>query len=187
MAALDISGPALILPRSFKRMRKKLLVLDRTLYCRLCVILLSCAILSGCGGSHAEYDKKSPWIGTRATFGPPMAYITNLPNGYSDKEVNRIGRELDTLEHAENDKRYDRGMSDVMITPIPAGTTFEVTAVFSVVADGYTRMFAPDFDVVVLRDNRGNVSTMLLDNFQDYVKERTGSPTGGSKNETISH
>jgi hypothetical protein len=162
-------------------MREKLLTLDRTSCRMLGGILLACALLSGCGGTHAEYDPKSPWIGTHATFGPPMAYITNLPSGFSDKEVNRIGRRLAVLERAEDDKRYTRIMRDVIIAPIQAGATFEVIAVFTVLADGYTRMFAPDYDVLVLRDNLGNVSTIMLDEFQAIVKERTGDPSEGSK------
>ncbi len=78
-------------------------------------------------------------------------------------------------------------MKDVIITPISTGTTFEVTAVFTVVADGYTRMFAPDYDVLVLRDDLGNVSTIMLDEFQAIAKEQTGGPTGGLKNETTAH
>jgi hypothetical protein len=162
-------------------MREKLLTLDRTSCRRLGVILLACVLLSGCGGSHAEYAPKSPWIGTRVTFGLPMAYITKLPGDYGDKEAIKIGRAINTLERAEDDKRYIRTMKEITITPVTAGMTFEVIAVFTVVHNGYTRMFAPDYDVLVLRDNLGNVSTIMLDEFQAIMKERTGDPSEGSK------
>lgn len=162
-------------------MRKKLLTLDRTSYRRLGVILLSCALLSGCGGSHAEYDPKSPWIGTRATFGPAMAYISILPNDYGDKETLRINQDLDTLEHAEEDKRFEPMMKNVMITPVPEGTTFKVVSIYTVVHDGYSRWFAPDYEMLVLKDSHGNISTIMVDAFQVYAKEQTGGPTGGSK------
>ncbi len=152
----------------------------------LAVILSSYLLLSGCGGSHAEYDKKSPWIRTRATFESQMAYITNLPSGFSDKEVLRIGRRLALLERAGEDKRYERMMRDVIITSVPTGTTFEVIAVFTIVHDYFSRMFAHDYDVVVLKDSHGNESTMLLSEFQGYVKARTNDPPGGLKNETTS-
>ncbi len=153
----------------------------------LILIPLVCFLLSGCGGSHAEYDPKSPWVGARTAFGSAMAYVTNIPEGYSDKEVIRIGRVLTTLERAKDDKQYIRMMRDVVITPVPTETVFEIIAMFTVVADGYTRMFAPDFDVLVLEDSRGNKSTMLLSEFKDYAKERTSNSTGGLKNETTAY
>lgn len=110
----------------------------------------------------------------------PMAYITNLPNGFSDKEVIRIGRRLTTLERGQQDKQYEQIMHAVIISPISAGTTFEVIAVFTIVHNSFSRVFAHDFDVVVLQDNEGEKSTMLLSEFQEYVKE----PAGGAKNET---
>lgn len=162
-------------------MRERILTPVRASCHTLGVILLSCALLSGCGGSYAEYNPKSPWIGTRATFGPAMAYISNLPNDYGDKETLRIGRAVNTLERAEEDKRYERTMREVMITSIPAGTTVEVVSVFTVVYRGLSRLFVEDYDIVVLKDDRGITSTMLLSEFQYYAKERTGGPTGGLK------
>lgn len=138
------------------------------------IILSSCLLLAGCSGSHAEYDPKSPWIGARATFGPPMAYITNLPVGYSDKEEIRIGRVLTTLRRAEDDKQYIRIMRDVIITPVPAGTAFEVIAVFTRVQDGISRLFSDDYDIIVLRDSHGNLSTTLVSEFQNYAQTNAG-------------
>jgi len=139
------------------------------------LIMILSSLLGGCGGTHAKYDPKSPWIGTHTTFETQMAYISNLPSGFSDKEINRIGRRLTTLEHAKDDKQFVRMMRDVVITPVPAGTAFEIIAMFTVVADGYTRIFAPDFDVLVLKDNQGNVATMLLSEFQDYAAAVKGA------------
>ena len=149
----------------------------------MALALFLCAPLSGCGGSHAVYAPADNWwIGTRATFGPPMAYITHLPSGYSDKEVIRIGRVLTTLAVANDDKQYIQIMSYVIITPIPEELAFEVIAIFTRVHDGYARVFAHDYNVVVLKDSHGNVSTMLFSEFQEYERERVRSLTGGRKN-----
>ena len=118
--------------------------------------------ISGCGGSRAEYYASHPEIGVRVSFKKPMAYLTNLPPGYGDREMVRIGRNIYTTQEAESVKQFIRMARDVVVVPIPAGATFEVIAVFRVVKKGYSRFFASDYDVAVLRDNEGNISTMTL-------------------------
>lgn len=145
-------------------------------------VLFLCALLSGCGGSHAEYAlADNPWIGKRVTFERPMVYMSNLPAGYSDKEVIRIGRELMLSEEAAYNVRAIRKMEAIGITSIPAGTTFDIIAVFTIVHDGYTRLFASDYDVLVLKDGHGTLSTMLLSAYQDYERERARGLTGVRK------
>jgi hypothetical protein len=142
------------------------------------IVSAACLVLVACGGSHAEYaSNDNPWIGKRAKFATSMAYITNLPGGYSDKEVSRIGRVLDTLYQAEQDKQFMSRMKDVAITRIPEDTAFEIVAVFTVVHQGYTRAFAHDYDVFVLRDGEEMVSAILASEFRQYASGPAGGTT----------
>lgn len=99
-----------------------------------------------------------------------MAYVTNLPANYSGREVARIGRVLTTLTRAEDEKKYIRAMADVTITTVPAGTEFEVVGVFTRIHVGLSRLFAPDYEIVVLKDARGIKSTILQQEIDDYAK-----------------
>lgn len=123
---------------------------------------------TGCsGGSHAEYAPAShPWVGKCAAFSEPMVYLTNLSTEFVEhEEIVRIGRYLVRADDAEQFKTLPTGR-DLIVTPVPAGTTFEVTAVFTIIYKGYSRAFSANFDMAVLRDDRGQVSTSNLDSLR---------------------
>jgi hypothetical protein len=125
-------------------------------------LLLTCISTTACGGSHAEYAPSShPWIGKCATFSEPMAYLTNLTPDFGMDEILRIGRMLTDAGYADYLRKLPMG-KEVIATPVPLGTTFEVTAIFMIVHEGYSRMFVDDTEMAVLRDNRGQVSTSVL-------------------------
>jgi len=110
---------------------------------------------------HAEYAPSHPWIGKCAKFELPMVYLTNLPPGFEHAETMRIGRMMSRADEANYLRSLPDG-KDLVITPVPPGTTFEVTAVFTYVYEGFSRMFNSNFEVAVLKDNHGQVSTEVL-------------------------
>ena len=139
------------------------------------LVLVLLLLSAGCsGGSHTEYAPPgNPWVGKRLTFEKPMVYMSNLPAFYStNKELMRIGRELMRLDQAAHLVRAVRNMGSVEITPVPADATFEVVAVFTVVHDGYDRLFVSDYAVLVLKDRDGTLSTILTDAYLNYERER---------------
>lgn len=140
-------------------------MIKKLLFCAS--LLLACLPLAACaGGSHAEYAPADhPWIGKCAAFTEPMAYITNLSTDLDREEVVRIGRVLERSTFAEYLRKIPKG-KDLIVTPVPPGTTFEITAVFMIVYDGYSRMFVDDVEMAVLRDNHGQVSTTNLSSLE---------------------
>lgn len=140
----------------------------RTYFCRFalgqfCIpLLLACFLLVACAGkSHAEYVRSHPWIGKCVTFTKPMVYLTNLsavPTEFiSREEVVRIGRSLASGTFAEHLKEIPEG-KDIIVTPVPPKTTFEMTAVVTAFHEGYSLMFAGDVEIPVLRDSQGQLS-----------------------------
>ena len=110
---------------------------------------------------HAEYATSHPWIGKCAKFDLPMVYITNLPPGFEHAETMRIGRMISRADDADYLHTLPDG-KDLILTPIPPDTTFEVMAVFTYVYEGFSRLFNTNFEVAVLKDNHGLVSTEVL-------------------------
>lgn len=107
---------------------------------------------------RAVYKKEHPWIGKCAKFELPMVYITNLPPvHFEHAETVRIGRVLSRADDADNLRQMEQSL---ILTPVPPGTTFEVIAVFTYVYSGLARIFNSNFDMAILRDNHGSVSTL---------------------------
>ena len=129
-----------------------------------CTDLLNGIDLSGDTESnvHAVYAPSHPWIGKCARFELPMVYLTNLPPGFEHAETMRIGRMMARADEADYLRSSLPEHKDLVITPVPLGTTFEVTAVFTYVYEGFSRMFNSNFEVAVLKDNHGQVSTEVL-------------------------
>jgi hypothetical protein len=128
-----------------------------------CTDLLNGIDLSGDteSNAHAEYAPSHPWIGKCAKFELPMVYLTNLPPGFEQTEIIRIGRMLSRADEANYLHTLPDG-KDLILAPVSPGTTFAVTAVFTIVHKGFSRMFADDVEVAVLKDNHGQVSTEAL-------------------------
>lgn len=110
---------------------------------------------------RAVYAKEHPWIGKCARFELPMVYITNLPPGLEHAESMRIGRVMSRADEANYLLKTPIGET-LVVTPIPSGTTFTVTAVFTSMHSGLSRMFVDDVEVAVLRDNHAQVATTIL-------------------------
>lgn len=129
-------------------------------------LLLACLPLSACaGGSHAEYARSHPWIGRCAAFSGSIVYITNLSTDLEREEIVRIGRVVESSDFAEYLLKIPKGKG-LVITPISPETTFEVTAVFTIVHEGYSRMFVDDVEMAVLRDSEGRMSTTNLSSLE---------------------
>ncbi|HEX9811087.1 MAG TPA: hypothetical protein VGA88_03235 [Burkholderiales bacterium] len=130
-------------------------------------ILLLSMFITGCGGSRAVYAPPTHlWIGKCAIFTEPMAYLTDLPRDFDNQEVVRIGRYLTTVSDAWYLKQSPKA-KDSMVLPVSPGTAFEVMAVFRVVQLGYSRAFSMDYDMVVLKDSNGLVSTTVLSDLRE--------------------
>jgi hypothetical protein len=128
-----------------------------------CTDLFDISDLSGDTESnvHAEYAPSHPWIGKCAKFESPMVYLTNLPPGFEHAETMRIGRTLSREVEANYLRTLPDG-KDLILTPIPPGTTFEVIAVFTYVHTGFSRMFSDDTEIAVLMDSHNQRSTVIL-------------------------
>jgi hypothetical protein len=111
---------------------------------------------------RAEYAPSHPWIGQCAKFESPMVYITNLPPDYEHAETMRIGRKLSRAVDANYLRTLPDG-KELILTPVPPDTTFEVTAVFTYVHTGFSSMFTSDTEIAVLMDNHNQRSTVILD------------------------
>lgn len=94
-----------------------------------------------------------------------MVYLTNLSADFDREEIVRIGRILTRATFADYLRKIPKG-KDLVITSVPLGTTFEVTAVFMIVHEGYSRMFVDDVEIAVLRDSHGHVSTIGLNELE---------------------
>lgn len=151
------------------------------------VTMVSLIGLSACTGSHTEYLSKHPWIGKCATFGQPVAYVTNLPSEFSHEEIVRIGRSVMPVTYAEYLKRLP-GNGELVIEPAPTEKPFMVSAVFTVVKEGVSRWLNEDLEVAVLNaDDDGRVSTAIISSLKscrasnispssEYPADITGQP-----------
>lgn len=86
--------------------------------------------------------------------------ISHEPSADFDcAEIVKIGRVLARADFAEYLQKVPKG-EHLVVTAIPADTTFEMTAGFKIVYEGFSRMFVDDLEMAVLRDSQSLVSTI---------------------------
>lgn len=138
------------------------------------LLIFAALLLEGCtGGSHAEYVSVHPWIGKCAAFSQPIVYITNLSTDLEREEIVRIGRVVERRDFGEYLRQLPKG-KNLVLTPVAADTTFKVSMVFTIVYEGYSRMFVDDLEMAVLTGSDGLVSAAnlgSLENCREVIKE----------------
>ena len=147
----------------------------------LIVIVILALGSTGCAESSIEYDPPDPnLVGKIIHFKKPIAYIVFTDPkiakkyGFLYPKINRqtIQREIDSKYSIGNIKTYFPGLP---VEHIKDGVSFTIIGSFWVRHDLIHREFAPEYRMLVLRDENNTLSVYLSpdNNLQNSLRNDT--------------